>query len=130
MTKALKYNIAFLEGMLAFSKPAVRSKVKTLVDLYKDRKISNVTTATKMADKLRTTTPKTEKRVFKQYEKLVSKYENNEPLAVRMQKAKEVRKEKGYKYILNYAAGTGVLMVDKNLDITTTVVELLNNKEE
>ena len=61
MTKALKHNIAFLEGMLAFSKPAVRNKVKTLVDLYKDRKISNVTTATKMADKLRTITPKTEK---------------------------------------------------------------------
>ena len=47
-----------------------------------------------MADKLRTITPKTEKRVFKQYDKLVSKYENNEPLNVRMQKAKEVRKEK------------------------------------
>ena len=42
----------------------------------------------------------------------------------------DVRKEKGYKYILNYATGTGVLMVDKNLDITTTVVELLNNKEQ
>jgi outer membrane protein len=42
----------------------------------------------------------------------------------------DVRKDKGYKYILNYAAGTGVLMVDKNLDITTTVVELLNNKEQ
>lgn len=41
----------------------------------------------------------------------------------------EVRKEKGYQYILNYAAGTGVLMVDKNLDITSTIVELLNNKE-
>ena len=61
MTKAYeKRNIAFLEGMLAFSKPAVRNKVKTLVDLYKDRKISNVTTATKMADKLRTITPKAE----------------------------------------------------------------------
>ena len=94
MTKALKHNIAFLEGMLAFSKPAVRNKVKNLVDLYKDRKISNVTTATKMADKLRTITPKTEKRVFKQYEKLISKYENNEPLNVRMQKSKEAKKEK------------------------------------
>lgn len=40
-----------------------------------------------------------------------------------------VRKDKGYHYILNYASGTGVLMVDKNFDITTTVVELLNNIE-
>ena len=94
MTKALKNNIAFLEGLLTFSKTAVKYKVRTIVGLYKDRKISNITTATKMADKLRAMTPKTEKRVFKQYEKLVSKYENNEPLAVRMQKAKEVRKEK------------------------------------
>ena len=61
MTKALKHKIAFLEGMLAFSKPAVRNKVKTLVDLYKDRKISNVTTATKMGDKLRTITPQKQK---------------------------------------------------------------------
>jgi len=41
----------------------------------------------------------------------------------------DVRKEKGYQYILNYAAGTGVLMVDKNLDITASVVERLNKKE-
>ena len=66
MTKALKNNIAFLEGLLTFSKAAVKDKVRTIVDLYKDRKISNITTATKMADKLRAMTPKTEKRVFKQ----------------------------------------------------------------
>jgi outer membrane protein len=41
----------------------------------------------------------------------------------------EIRKEKGYTYVLNYAIGTGVLMVDPSLDITTTVVEQLNNKE-
>lgn len=42
----------------------------------------------------------------------------------------EIRKEKGYKYILNYATGTGVLMVDPSLDITKSVVEQLNNKEK
>jgi Skp family chaperone for outer membrane proteins len=42
----------------------------------------------------------------------------------------EIRKEKGYKYILNYATGTGVLMVDPELDITRTVVEELNNREK
>jgi len=94
MTKALRNNIAFLEGLLTFSKKEVKDKVRTIVGLYKDRKISNISTATKMADKLRTMTPKTEKRIIKQYNKLVSKYENNEPLNVRMHKAKEVRKEK------------------------------------
>lgn len=42
----------------------------------------------------------------------------------------EIRKEKGYKYVLNYATGTGVLMVDPSLDITKSVVERLNNKEK
>ena len=39
MTKALKYNIRFLEGMINRSKQSVKDKVKQLTDLYKDRKI-------------------------------------------------------------------------------------------
>ena len=94
MTKALKYNIRFLEGMINRSKQSVKDKVKQLTDLYKDRKISNFTTAANMIDKLRAITPKTEKRIFKQYDKLISKYEDNEPLNVRMQKAKELKAQK------------------------------------
>ena len=94
MTKALKYNIRFLEGMINRSKQSVKDKVMQLTDLYKDRKISNFTTAANMIDKLRAITPKTEKRIFKQYDKLISKYENNEPLNVRMQKAKELKAQK------------------------------------
>ena len=94
MTKALKYHIRFLEGMINRSKQSVKDKVKQLTDLYKDRKISNFTTAANMIDKLRAITPKTEKRIFKQYDKLISKYENNEPLNVRMQKAKELKAQK------------------------------------
>jgi hypothetical protein len=71
MTKALKYNIRFLEGMINRSKQSVKDKVKQLTDLYKDRKISNFTTAANMIDKLRAITPKTEKRIFKQYDKLI-----------------------------------------------------------
>ena len=94
MTKALKYNIRFLEGMINRSKQSVKDKVKQLTDLYKDRKISNFTTAANMIDKLRAITPKTEKGLFKQYDKLISKYEDNEPLNVRMQKAKELKAKK------------------------------------
>ena len=94
MTKALKYNIRFLEGMINRSKQSVKDKVKQLTDLYKDRKISNFTTAANMVDKLRAITPKTEKRIFKQYDTLISKYENNEPLNVRVQKAKELKAQK------------------------------------
>ena len=47
-----------------------------------------------MLDKLGAATPKTEKRIFKSYDKMVTKYENNEPLNVRLQKSKELKKEK------------------------------------
>jgi outer membrane protein len=46
---------------------------------------------------------------------------------------KALREEKGYDYILNYGPGTGVLMVNDQLDITDLVLERLNSaavKEE
>lgn len=42
----------------------------------------------------------------------------------------EIRKEKGYDYILSYGPGTGVLMVNDSLDITPMVLERLNKKEQ
>ena len=63
MTNALKYNLLFLEKSINKSKAAVRDKVKQITDLYKERKISNFTTATNMIDKLNTINPKSEKRV-------------------------------------------------------------------
>lgn len=41
----------------------------------------------------------------------------------------DLRKEKGYDYILNYAPGSGVLMVNDALDITAEVLERLNQKK-
>ena len=73
------------------SKQSVKDNVQQLADLYKERRISNITTASNMIDKLRAITPKTEKRVLKQFDKLIAKYENKEPLNVRMQQAKEAR---------------------------------------
>ncbi len=42
----------------------------------------------------------------------------------------DIRREKGYDYILSYGPGTGVLMVNDSLDITQIVLERLNKKEE
>lgn len=42
----------------------------------------------------------------------------------------DIRREKGYDYILSYGPGTGVLMVNDSLDITQMVLERLNKKEE
>lgn len=41
----------------------------------------------------------------------------------------QLRKEKGYDYILSYGPGTGVLMVNDSLDITSEVLERLNQKK-
>lgn len=41
-----------------------------------------------------------------------------------------LRKEKNYDYILNYGPGTGVLMVNEELDITDLVLERLNKTSE
>ncbi|MBK8705582.1 MAG: OmpH family outer membrane protein [Saprospiraceae bacterium] len=41
----------------------------------------------------------------------------------------ELRKEKGYNYILNYAPGSGVLMVNDALDITAEVLSRLNQEK-
>jgi outer membrane protein len=40
----------------------------------------------------------------------------------------DIRKEKGYDYILNYGQATGVLMADSTLDITPEVLKRLNTK--
>lgn len=40
-----------------------------------------------------------------------------------------IRKEKGYDYILSYGPGTGVLMVNDSLDVTDLVLEALNKEK-
>jgi len=42
----------------------------------------------------------------------------------------ELRDERGYDYVLSYGPGTGVLMVNDSLNITSLVIEQLNAKEE
>ena len=94
MTKAMIYNIRRLENFLTHSKPAVKDEVKNIVELYKARQIQNITTAENMILKLRTIEPSTKNKILKQYEKLVSKYENKEPLNVRVQRAKAITQAK------------------------------------
>lgn len=42
----------------------------------------------------------------------------------------ELRREKGYDFILSYGPGTGVLMVNDALDVTNDVLEKLNEKKD
>ena len=83
-----------MEGFITNSKTSIKDNVKTLVQLYKDRKISNFTTAEHMIIKLRTIQPSTQKKIMKQYDKLIQTYQQNEPLNVRMKVNKEMNIEK------------------------------------
>ena len=94
MTKTTQRNIMFLEGFITNSKADIKDNVKTIVQLYKDRKISNLTTAENMIIKLRTIQPSTQNKIMKQYDKLIQKYQQNEPLNVRMKVNKERNIEK------------------------------------
>ena len=94
MTKTIQRNIMFLEGFITNSKADIKDNVKTIVQLYKDRKISNLTTAENMIINLRTIRPSTKIKTMKQYEKLINKYQQNEPLNVRMKATKTTNIEK------------------------------------
>ena len=100
MSKKLKTNIAFLQGFIKNAKPEIKPKVSNLIELYASRKISNLTTVENMimklrgADpKLRDSNPNSTKKAYQKYDKLVTKYENLEPLNVRMSNTKNKNKE-------------------------------------
>ena len=73
MTKVIQKNIKVLEGFLTNSKADVKPNISNIIELYKNRSISNLTTAENMILKLRTATPNTKNKIINQYEKLINK---------------------------------------------------------
>jgi hypothetical protein len=92
MTKIRSKNSNYLTSLGRKAKGEATPKVANIITLYNKGKISQVETAENMIIKLITT--KTEKQklsTFKQYDKLVSKYETKEPLNVRLDEKKKIR---------------------------------------
>ena len=87
MSKNIKLKIASLEGLAKKVKNENKNKADNLVQLYKDRKISQSTTAEKLImnfieyDNLKDRRKKT---IDKNYDKIISKYEEAKPLNERM----------------------------------------------
>ena len=87
MSKNIKLKLASLEGLAKKVKNENKIKADNIVQLYKDRKISQATTAEKLIinfieyDNLKDRRKKT---IDKNYDKIISKYENAEPLNERM----------------------------------------------
>ena len=94
MNNTIKKNVQYLEASLSYAKADVKPFIRNIIELYKDRKIANITTAENMILQLRTIDPWTNKTTLKRYEKLVAKYEHKEPVHIRMKATREKNIEK------------------------------------
>ena len=82
------------------SKFGVRKRVNNIINLYMERKIYNVKTATSLLSLL---TDKTKKNVdlgIKRYNEVLEKFQNTEPLNARRQRVKQEKVERKLKSVL------------------------------
>ena len=102
MTKTRERNFKYLLSIARKAKGEATVKVNKILTLYNQSKISNITTAENIIRKLiNNNTEKEEKKILKQYNKLISKYESNQPLNIRLKQAKN--KEYHIVYIIFYS---------------------------
>ena len=94
MNNTIKNNVQYLEAALSYAKADVKPFIRNIIELYKDRKIANITTAENMLLQLRTIDPWTNNKTIKRYEKLVAKYEHKEPVHIRMKATRETNIQK------------------------------------
>ena len=105
MNNTIKKNVQYLEASLSYAKADVKPFIRNIIDLYKDRKIANITTAENMLLQLRTIDPRTKNKTIKRYGKLVAKYEHKEPVHIRMKATREKNIDKKVAVKKNTAAG-------------------------
>ena len=87
MSKNIKLKIASLEGLAKKVKNENKNKADKLIQLYKDRKISQSTTVEKLIINFieyDNAKDRRKKTIDKKYDKIISKYEESEPLNERM----------------------------------------------
>ena len=128
MNNTIKKNVQYLEASLSYAKADVKPFIRNVIELYKDRKIANITTAENMLLQLRTIDPWTKKRTLKRYEKLVAKYEHKEPVHIRMKATREKNIEKKVAVKNNTAAAKIQKLFKsftKSKKITTYLVDVL-----
>ena len=94
MSKNIKLNLNYLKFLSKNAKGEdVKEKVKNVIDLYAARKISQVQTATNTIIKLLSeTTGKRKETINKNYEKLVEKHKEVEPLGKRLRQKTETNR--------------------------------------
>ena len=97
--KSIQRNINALEGTLRANRSRLstitKQIIRDVIELYQDRKIAQVSTASKMINELITATTKKEKeKAMTKYEKLMIKHTELKPLTERMEASKKEKKEK------------------------------------
>ena len=105
MSNTIKKNVQYLQASLSYAKADVKPFINNIIELYKGRKIANITTSENMILQLRTIDSWTKNRTLKRYEKLVAKYEHKEPVNIRMKATREKNIEKKVAVKKNTAAG-------------------------
>ena len=128
MSKNIKLKIASLEGLAKKVKNENKNKTDKLIQLYKDRKISQSTTVEKLIVffiEYDNAKDRRKKTIDKHYDKIISKYEESEPLNERMRT--------GSKYLRSIAiigedrAKTELIYTIKNVNYERGGVKLFIN---
>ncbi len=91
-TKTIKYNIKFLSSLGRRAQHDVKEKVDNIVNLYTDRKISQIRTAENLITKLLSSDSKIKARGIKEYDKKIEKFQEQEPLKDRVRLTKLVKR--------------------------------------
>ena len=93
MTKTRERNLKYLLSLGRKAKGEATVKVNKILTLYNQGKISQIQTAENIINKLTSSkTDKKQKSAFKKYDKIVDKYQANEPLNKRLVEKKQVKK--------------------------------------
>ena len=80
MKKSILNNVKYLQGLARNSKERVTDKISHIIELYKERKIPNITTVQNLILSLRSPNQGMVNKALKQYNILAEKYQDAEPL--------------------------------------------------
>ena len=124
MTKLRESNFKYLLSIARKAKGEATPKVNKILTLYNQSKISQVQTAENIINKLiNNNTEKEEKKILKQYDKLINKYQANEPLNKRLVEKKQVKKTAATKIIKAFKKHLEPRIEFKNLNKAQNQIE-------
>ena len=96
-TKNIRKNINFLRALrdrhTGRVPTSIQQKINNVVDLYEDRKITQLTTAENLINGIATNNQKQRTKGLKQYEKAIEKYQEQQPITERMKATAEKARE-------------------------------------